>query len=492
MQRTSACDDLRSWSQFIAFDIGIFVAVVMSDDDVPMCGPASGCGKATTTRSKQGRNRKHKKDRRSPLKPKQDRFSKMLDMHAKEGREGETASEGDISEDDRDASDLSYVTDGSAEPPSPGMRGLYLQSLSSQAEMLGFGTPMHKKRHKERGEGMGSIVASIVEKNDRKNIRKNPDRIGIASHINAVSANITDAVIPVGESLSGELMASAPSHVARLTDVDGAADMAGKAVADAIGVSVTGSCSPHDHAATDVDMPSAATRVEGAELTTVDYTSRCAESGRISVASDAGCVGITDAIDDIRHRTSRMKLKPKTNSTLRPVVQTVVAVAVPQASKVTQEQEEQVYVRRGTICVDTPPPRSSTNKSGRKCKAKQGASSRLAVQALFEEEAAPAAGVKPTDEISVGCGAADGAVDTSAFVANGSAAVDVAIGICGCNSYRARIGICEAEIRVKDAIIDRLHAELSIHKAVSLVLACVEREKEELSKLRGEIAQFFE
>jgi hypothetical protein len=358
--------------------------------------------------------------------------------------------------------------------------------------MLGFGTPMHKKRHKERGEGVGSIVSSIIEKNDRKNRRNNPDRIGIASHINDVSANVRDAVIPVGESLSGELMASAASHVARLTDVDGAADLAGNAVADAIGVSVTGSCSAHVHAATDVDLPSAATRVEGAELTTFDYTSKCAESGRISVASDAGCVAITDAIDDLRHRTSRMKLKPKTNPTLRPVVQTVVAVAVPEASKVTQEQEEQVYVRRGTICVDTPPPRSSTNKSGRKCKAKQGASSRLAVQALFEEEAAPAAGVKPTDNISVACGAADGAVDTSAFVANGSAAVDVAIGICGCNSYRARIGICEAEIRVKDAIIDRLHAELSIHKAVSLVLACVEREKEELSKLRGDIAQFFE
>jgi len=467
----------------------------MSDDDAPMCGPASGGGNATTTRSKHGRNRKHKKDRRSSPKPKQDRFSKMLDMHAKEGRGGETASEGDISEDDRDASDLSYVTDGSAEPPSPGMRGLYLQSLSSQAEMFGFGTPMHKKRHKERGEGVGSIVASIVEKNDRKNRRKNPDRIGIASQINDVFANATGAVIPVGECLSGELMASAPSHGARLTDANGAAnmaaDMAGKADADAVGVSVTGRCAAHVHAATDVDFPSAATRVEGAELTTYEYTSKRAESGRSYVTSDAGCVAITDAIDDLRLRTSRMKLKPKTNPTLRPVVQTVVAVAVPQASKV-QEQEEQVYVRRGTICVDTPPPRSSTNKSGRNCKAKQGATSRLAVQALFQVEAAPAAGVKPTDEFSVACGAADGAVDTSAVVANGSAAVDVAIGICGCNSYRARIGICEAEIRVKDAIIDRLHAELSIHNAVSLVLACVEREKEELSKLRGEIAQFFE
>ena len=463
----------------------------MSDDDAPICGPAAGGRNATTTRSKEGRNRKHKKDRRSPPKPKQDRFSKFLDMHAKEGREGETASEGQISEDDRDASDLSYVTDGSAEPPSPGMHGVYLQSLSSQAEMLGFGTPMHKKRHKERGEGVGSIVAGIVERNDRKNRRKNPDRIGVASHINDASANQTDAVIPVGEGLSGELMAAAPSHFARLTDVNGAADVEGKADADTVGVIVSGSCAAHVQAAIDVELPSAATRVEGADLTTIDCTSTCAESGRISVTSDAGCVATTDAVDDLRHRTSRMKLKPKTIPTLRPVVQTVVAVAVPQASKV-QEQEEQVYVRRGTICVDTPPPRSSADKPGRKCKAKQGASSRLVQQALFVVEAEPAAGVKPTDEMSVACGAADGAVDISACVANGSAAVDVAIGICGCNSYRARIGICEAEIRVKDAIIDRLHAELSIHKAVSLVFACVEREKEELSKLRGQIAQFFE
>jgi hypothetical protein len=47
-------------------------------------------------------------------------------------------------------------------------------------------------------------------------------------------------------------------------------------------------------------------------------------------------------------------------------------------------------------------------------------------------------------------------------------------------------------MRVKDAIIERLQAELNKKEAEFQVLACVEKEKTQLSKLRDQIAQFFE
>ena len=572
---------LRGWSHFTAL---VIVAVVMSDDDAPICGPATGGGNVVTTRTKKERVRKVKKDKSRP-KPQKERFPKLLDMHAKEGREGETASEDEISEDDRDQSDLSYVTDGSADPPSPRMHDVYLQSLSSQAEMLGFGTPMHKKRHKEKGEGVGSIFAGIVEKNERKlSRRKNHNHLGAECLIHEGPSNDTDACNPGsaegsvalalpcevhgerslsafmsaaplpcgehGEKTLGAIMSAAinlrvasPSFIDQLSKADVHAD------------GVSGSCTVRVSAAVDVEFPPDANCMEGGDLTTL------------------GAGGV----DELRPR-SRMKLKPKTNHISRPVVQAAVAAV----SKV-HELEEQVYVRKGTICVDTPPPRCSDNKPGRKmskCRPRKGASARSAVQRVFAVEATPtsllqkeidheyersdvsgvespksvqsagengvasgaaegedvvAAGSKsvvheksaiatahkgneceknerdharngvsvvetPASAPSVKSdggyggagGAAGGTVDVSAGVAKVCPVVDGAIGICGCNSYRARIGICEAEMRVKDAIIERLQAELNKQEAELHVLACVEKEKTQLSKLRDEIAQFFE
>jgi len=570
---------LRGWPHFTAL---VTVPVAMSDDDAPMCGPATGGGNAVTTRAKKERVRKVKKDQ-SSRKPQKARFPRLLDMHAKEGREGETASEDEISDDDRDESDLSYVTDGSLDPPSPGMHDVYMQSLSSQAEMLGFGTPMHKKRHKERGEGVGSIFAGIVEKNERKlSRRKNPNLLGAECLIHVGPSNDTDACNPGsaegsvalalpcevhgerslsafmsaaplpcgehGEKTLGAIMSAAinlrvasPSFIDQLSKADVHAD------------GVSGSCNVRVSAAVDIEFPPVANCMEGGDLTTL------------------GAGGV----DELRPR-SRMKLKPKTNHISRPVVQAAVAVV----SKV-HEQEEQVYVRKGTICVDTPPPRCSDNKPGRKTtkfRPRKGASARSAVQNVLAVEATPtsllqkeneheyersgvsgvespksvqsagengvasgtaeggdvvAAGAKsvgheklaiatahkgnecennerdhvrngvsvvepptsaPSAESDGGYGGANSAagVDVSASVAKVCPVVDLAIGICGCNSYRARIGICEAEMRVKDAIIERLQAELNKKEAEFQVLACVEKEKTQLSKLRDQIAQFFE
>ena len=101
------------------------------------------------------------------------RYSKFADMHAKEGKEGHTASEGEISEDDKDQADLSYVISESEKDNrvSSDMQAIYTASLCSQASEHGFGTPMHKKRAKERGFSRGSIFDGIVSRDNEKRKR---------------------------------------------------------------------------------------------------------------------------------------------------------------------------------------------------------------------------------------------------------------------------------------------------------------------------------
>jgi hypothetical protein len=88
----------------------------------------------------------------------------LFDLQAKEGDSGDSVDGTENSEDDafvshfivtlislvshhsrflRHLPNLSNVTDGSY---SDGDRGLYLASLASQGEGLGFGTPMHQRR----------------------------------------------------------------------------------------------------------------------------------------------------------------------------------------------------------------------------------------------------------------------------------------------------------------------------------------------------------
>lgn len=140
-----------------------------SDDDLPLVSPP--------------KNKTYKHRRTKAPKPKlprstvehddrPPRFSKYLDMHAKEGAAGFTASEDEISEDDRDHPDLSCVTSDEGSPPSDHMHSVYHQSMSSQAAIMGFGTPMYKKRVKEQGYGNGSIFDSIVEKDNKRRERK--------------------------------------------------------------------------------------------------------------------------------------------------------------------------------------------------------------------------------------------------------------------------------------------------------------------------------
>ena len=69
-------------------------------------------------------------------------YSIYLDMHAKEA--GHTDSEHEVSEDDRSASDLSFVTSDDDADVDDDMMAIYAQSLSSQASAHGFGTPLFK------------------------------------------------------------------------------------------------------------------------------------------------------------------------------------------------------------------------------------------------------------------------------------------------------------------------------------------------------------
>jgi hypothetical protein len=67
----------------------------------------------------------------------------LLDLQAKEGDSGDSVDGTQNSEDDAHLPNLSYVTDGSY---SDGDRALYVASLFSQGEALGFGTPLHQTR----------------------------------------------------------------------------------------------------------------------------------------------------------------------------------------------------------------------------------------------------------------------------------------------------------------------------------------------------------
>ncbi len=134
-----------------------------SDDDLPLVSPYK---YRRASRAKAPKPRPRRSTVGHEVKP--PRFSKYLDMHAKEGEAGFTASEGEISDADRDRPNLSCVTSDEGSPPSDHMHSVYHQSIGSQAANLGFGTPMHKKRAKEKGHGFGSIFDSIVERNNKK------------------------------------------------------------------------------------------------------------------------------------------------------------------------------------------------------------------------------------------------------------------------------------------------------------------------------------
>jgi hypothetical protein len=127
-----------------------------SDDDQPL---------VVEKKVKKVKKRKTKEKKTAP-KP---RYSKYADMHAKEGKEGQSASEGSVSDDDRHLSDLSCVVSNDCDNSyDDDMEAIYAQSLCSQASELGFGTPIHKRRNKDNGKCAGSIFTGIVEKNDRK------------------------------------------------------------------------------------------------------------------------------------------------------------------------------------------------------------------------------------------------------------------------------------------------------------------------------------
>ena len=131
-----------------------------SDDDKPLVEHFH--------RKKNLKNKKTPKVVEAKTKP--PRYSKYADMHAKEGKEGHTASEDEISDDDRYQSDLSYVIsdNDNDNDVSSNMQAMYSASLGSQASEHGFGTPMFKKRAKERGISRGSIFDGIVLRHDEK------------------------------------------------------------------------------------------------------------------------------------------------------------------------------------------------------------------------------------------------------------------------------------------------------------------------------------
>jgi hypothetical protein len=115
-------------------------------------------------------------------------YSIYLDMHAKEA--GHTDSDDEVSEDDRSASDLSFVTSGDDADVDDDMMAIYAQSLSSQASAHGFGTPLFKKRSKDNGDGRGSIFDSIVAKQDRKSKRR------LQTGSRNSDTNSTDSYVP--------------------------------------------------------------------------------------------------------------------------------------------------------------------------------------------------------------------------------------------------------------------------------------------------------
>ena len=107
-------------------------------------------------------------------------------MHAKEAVH--TDSEDEVSEDDRSASDISFVTSGDDADVDDDMMAIYAQSLSSQASAHGFGTPLFQKRSKENGDG--SIFESIVAKQDRKSKRR------LQTGSRNSDTNSTDSYVP--------------------------------------------------------------------------------------------------------------------------------------------------------------------------------------------------------------------------------------------------------------------------------------------------------
>ena len=131
-----------------------------SDDDKPLVEPLH----------RKTKLKKKKTPKVVQAKTKPPRYSKYADMHAKEGKAGHTASEDEISDDDKYQSDLSCVIseNDNDNDVSSNMQAMYSASLCSQASEHGFGTPMFKKRAKERGISRGSIFEGIVLRHDEK------------------------------------------------------------------------------------------------------------------------------------------------------------------------------------------------------------------------------------------------------------------------------------------------------------------------------------
>jgi len=166
-----------------------------SDDDKPLVP-------ALQRKKKVKKQKEVKKQKPAPkpvdAKPKQPRYSKFADMHAKEGKEGQTASEDEVSEDDRDQPDESYITSDDVDNHvGDDMYAVYHQSLSSQASQHGFGTPLFKKRAKERGTSRGSIFDGIVAKHEgKRKVPPNPPTIASPStHRSSMTAVLSISAV---------------------------------------------------------------------------------------------------------------------------------------------------------------------------------------------------------------------------------------------------------------------------------------------------------
>jgi hypothetical protein len=179
--------------------------LMTSDDDLPLVSPYN---PRRASRAKAPKRRPPRSTVGHEVKP--PRFSKYLDMHAKEGDVGFTASEGEISDADQDRPNLSCVTSDEGSPPSDHMHSVYHQSLGSQAANMGFGTPMHKKRAKEKGHGFGSIFDSIVEKNNKKRELQPVPLLDIRDPFRVATAAAVKSPLPLRTTSAAAVMSPLP------------------------------------------------------------------------------------------------------------------------------------------------------------------------------------------------------------------------------------------------------------------------------------------
>lgn len=92
-------------------------------------------------------NATKKQNKRKPSKRSEMLKNTLLDVQAREDKDGNSVSGSSNSSDDAHLSDLSCVSQGCDHPDAD--RNVYLNSLSSQG---GFPTPMHRRRHSDDGK----------------------------------------------------------------------------------------------------------------------------------------------------------------------------------------------------------------------------------------------------------------------------------------------------------------------------------------------------